>query len=169
MAKNQRKVGQHKSQVVSRIPLACSEEAAAVDFMEARRWGDNPTCPHCDSDNVYKMVDRKTGERNKRFLWRCRACNRQFTVRIGTVLEESRIPMCHWCHAFWRACTSKKGVAAKEIERHTGLSYKSALFLMHRIRFAMMPDSPRMDVVSIATNQLTWNVADRRCTYRRAA
>ena len=56
---------------------------------------------------------------------------------IGTVFEESRIPLRHWCYAFWRASTSKKGVSALEIKRHTQLSYKSALFLMHRIRFAM--------------------------------
>jgi hypothetical protein len=54
-------------------------------------------------------------------------------------MEDSRIPLRHWCYAFWRACTSKKGCAAKEIQRQTGLSYKSSLFLMHRIRYAMMP------------------------------
>lgn len=52
-------------------------------------------------------------------------------------MEESRIPMRHWCYAFWRACTSKKGAAALEIKRHTGLTYKSSLFLMHRIKLAM--------------------------------
>ena len=140
MAKNQRRVGQHKSQFVSIIPRACAEEAAAVELMEAQRWGDSPTCAHCDSANVYKMVDAKTGKRNKRYLWRCRDCKKQYTVRIGTVFEESRIPMRHWCYAFWRACTSKKGVAALEIQRQTGLSYKSALFMMHRIRFAMLSD-----------------------------
>jgi transposase-like protein len=62
----------------------------------------------------------------------------QYTVRIGTVYEESRIELRHWCYAFWRACTSKKGVAA--LEMHCQISYKSALFLMNRIRFAMAPD-----------------------------
>ena len=83
------------------------------------------------------MLDAKTGERNKRFLWRCHDCKGQFTVRLGTVFEETRIPLRHWCYAFWRASTSKKGVSALEIKRHTQISYKSALFLMHRIRFAM--------------------------------
>jgi len=89
---------------------------------------------------VYKMKDAKTGERNARFLWRCRDCKEQYTVRIGTVYEESRIELRHWCYAFWRACTSKKGVSALEIKRHCQISYKSALFLMNRIRFAMAPD-----------------------------
>ena len=77
---------------------------------------------------------------NKRYLWRCRDCKEQYTVRIGTVYEESRIPLRHWAYAFWRASTSKKGVAALEIQRHCQISYKSALFLMNRIRFAMAPD-----------------------------
>ena len=58
------------------------------------------------------MTDAKTGERNKRFLWRCRDCKEQYTVRIGTVYEESRIQMKHWAYAFWRGATSKKGVSA---------------------------------------------------------
>lgn len=135
-----------KSQLVEDMPLACSNELAAVEFFERQRWGDTPACVHCGSVGVYKMVDAKTGERNRRFLWRCRDCNRQFTVRIGTVYEESRIELRHWCYAFWRACTSKKGVSALEIKRQCQISYKSALFLMNRIRFAMAPDpdSPKL-------------------------
>ena len=61
-------------------------------------------------------------------------------MRIGTVYEESRIELRHRCYAFWGACTSKKGVSALEISRHCQISYKSALFPMNRIRFAMAPD-----------------------------
>ena len=86
------------------------------------------------------MTDRKTGERNKRFLWRCNDCKQQFTVRLGTVYEESRLPMRHWAYAFWRMSTSKKGVAALELKRQLQISYTSALFLANRIRFAMSPD-----------------------------
>jgi len=129
------------SPIVKEIPLACSNELAAVEFFERKRWGDTPRCVHCESKNVYKMVDEKTGERNKRFLWKCRDCGKQGTIRIGTVLEESRIPLRHWAYAFWRASTSKKGVAALEIKRQCQISYRSALFLMHRIRFAMAPSA----------------------------
>lgn len=122
------------------MPLACSDELAAVEFLEGQRWGDTPCCVHCGSVNVYKMVDAKTGERNKRFLWRCHDCKQQYTVRIGTVYEESRLPLRHWCYAYWRAATSKKGVSALEIKRHCQITYRSALFLMNRIRFAMAPD-----------------------------
>ncbi len=100
-----------KSEVVEQIPLACSDELAAVEFLETQRWGNTPACVHCGSVDVYKMMDAKTGERSKRYLWRCRDCKQQFTVRIGTVYEESRLELRHWCYAFWRACTSKKGVS----------------------------------------------------------
>ncbi len=107
-----------------------------MEFVERQRWNDDPACPRCGDVNVYQMRGRD-GSRSARFLWRCRGCRRQFTVRIGTIFEDSPIPMRHWCYAFWAACASKKGVSALQIKRMTGLSYKSALFMMHRIRFAM--------------------------------
>ena len=127
------------SKVVEELPLACSNELAAVEFWEDKLWGGTPHCPHCQSTAVYQMMDAKTGGRSERFLWRCHACQKQFTVRVGTVLEESRIPLRHWVYAVWRAASSKKGVAALEIKRHCQISYPSALFLMHRIRTAMTP------------------------------
>jgi transposase-like protein len=129
-----------KSDLIAEIPLACSDETAAVEFFEYQRWGVTPCCVKCGSVAVYQMKDAKTGERSKRYLWRCKDCKEQYTVRIGTVYEESRLPMRHWAYAFWRGATSKKGVSALEIKRHCQISYKSALFLMNRIRFAMAPD-----------------------------
>jgi transposase-like protein len=128
-----------KSEIIEEIRIACQDELKAVEFFEKQRWGDTPCCVHCGCvGNVYKMVDNKDpSKRNKRFLWRCKDCKKQYTVRIGTVYEESRIPLRHWCYAFWQAATCKKGVAALQIQRHCQLSNKSALYLMHRIRFAM--------------------------------
>jgi len=123
--------------VIAELPAACSNEKAAVEFMEAQRWGDHPACPRCGDLDVYEMKDAKTGERQANFRWRCHGCKEQFTVRIGTVFEDSRIELRHWCFAFWRSATSKKGISALEIHRQTGLSYKSSLFMLHRIRFAM--------------------------------
>jgi transposase-like protein len=139
MTKEQKTASLETSKTIEDMPLACSNETAAVEFFERQMWHGTPRCPHCQSTAVYKMMDATMGQRSKRFLWRCRGCNKQFTVRVGTVLEESRIPLRHWAYAFWRAATSKKGVAALEIKRQCQISYKSALFLMHRIRFAMTP------------------------------
>jgi len=124
---------------IKNLPIACADEDRAVIFLEHQRWGDTPCCPHCGSVNVYQMKGRD-GKRNKRYLWKCNDCENQYTVRVGTVFEGSRIPLRHWCFAFWRACTSKKGVSALEIHRQTGISYKSCLFMLHRIRFAMADD-----------------------------
>jgi len=157
-----------KSQVIENIPLACSNELAAVEFLEKLRWGGTgPCCVHCGSVDVYQMKDAKTGERNSRYLWRCRDCKEQYTVRIGTVYEESRIELRHWCYAFWRAATSKKGVAALEIKRHCQISYKSALFLMNRIRFAMAPD-PETPKLSGTVECDEMYIGARRPRYRNS-
>jgi transposase-like protein len=128
-----------KSEIVAQLPMACTDERSAVEFIEARRWGNTPGCAKCGSVRVYQMTDGKNGGRNARFLWRCRDCHKMYTVRTGTVFEESLIPLKHWCYAFWRISTSKKGVAAMEIMRQCQISYKSALFMMHRVRFALAP------------------------------
>lgn len=135
--KKQGKAGENRSDIVRNVPLACADDDAAVEFLEELRWGDTPCCPNCGSVGVYQMKDRKTGERNKDYRWRCRDCGDRYTVRTGTVMENTRCPLRVWCFAFWRVCSSKKGVAAKEIERQTGVSYKTALFVMHRVRYAL--------------------------------
>jgi transposase-like protein len=135
--KPQGRVAQNKSKNVADLPNAWSSDKTAVEYMERQRWGDSPACPRCGVTDVYQMRDAKTGERSKRFLWRCRGCKGQYSVRVGTIMEDSAIPLQHWCFAFAAACASKKGVSAKQIERMTGVSYKSALFMMHRIRWAM--------------------------------
>lgn len=139
--------------VIAALPEACANEYKAVEFMEEQRWGKLPCCPRCGDLDVYKMMDAKTGERQANYRWRCRGCasvghKDQFTVRIGTVFEDSRAPLMHWCFVFWRAATSKKGVSALEVHRQTGLSYKTCLFMLHRVRFAMQEgDMEPMDGV----------------------
>jgi len=136
MKRKQTKPGQSNNGVLRDMPLACTDETAAVDFMEKQRWGNIPACPRCGCIEVRKMRDAN-GARNKRFLWRCYGCKKQFTVRIGTVFEDSHIPLRIWCYAFWSACSSKKGISALQISRECHITYKSVLFLMHRIRYAM--------------------------------
>lgn len=127
--------------ITQSLPLACIDEAAAVEFMEHHRWKASPACPLCGGIRVYKMMKSDGKTRQADYRWRCRDCKGQYTVRKGTVLEDSAIPLRHWNYAFWRASTSKKGVSALEIHRQTGVSYKSSLFMLHRIRFAMAASS----------------------------
>lgn len=131
-------------EIIREIPAACADEQTAVAFFEKQRWGDTPACPCCGSASVYMMKDSKTGERQANNRWRCKDCKKQYTVRTGTVFEDSRIELRHWAFAFWRAATSKKGVSALEIHRQTGISYKSCLFMLNRIRFAMSDSAPDM-------------------------
>jgi transposase-like protein len=141
MAKGQRPAGSDKSAIITALPKACADELAAVEFIESLRWSETGLCcQRCGDTDVYKMTDRKSGQRNKRFLWKCNGCQKQYTVRVGTVMEDSRIPLRHWAYALWKACSSKKGISALQIKRETGLTYKSALFMMHRIRFGMAED-----------------------------
>ncbi len=125
------------------LPIACLNEQAAAEFLEEMRWADSPACPRCADTDVYQTRDRKTGDRNRRFLWRCRGCSMQFTVRIGTILEDSPIALHHWCFALWQATVARSGVTARQLQRQTGLSYKSALLAMHRIRYATAPNDNR--------------------------
>lgn len=94
-------VAEDKSPDVAALPLACADETAAVEFLERCRWSGDLACPRCGDTDVYRMADRKTGERNRRFLWRCRGCKRQYTYKVGTIMEDSAIPARHWCFAFW--------------------------------------------------------------------
>lgn len=136
------RVTHDRTALESQIPLACADEAAGVAFLEDQRgWikDADATCRKSGPVGESRRMKARDGSRNARNLWRCGACKSQFTVRVGTIMEDSPIPMRHWCLAFFRACASKKGVSAKQIQRETGLTYKSALFLMHRIRWAMAP------------------------------
>jgi transposase-like protein len=116
--------------------LAIHDEARAVEFFEECRWGASPKCARCDSANVYAMK-KEDGTRNDDYRWRCRECNQMYTVRTNMVFEESRLPMRVWAFAFWKACSSKKGVSALQIRRECEISYKSALRVMHSVRTAM--------------------------------
>lgn len=129
-----------RSAVIDELPLACANETAAVEFLEAKRWGNSPCCPHCGSVSVYRMMDAKTGERNRRFLWRCRDCHKQYSVRANSVLAESLIPLSKWCRAMWMTSTAKNGVSALELSRTLQVNYRTALFVLHRLRHAMTDD-----------------------------
>lgn len=102
-------------------------ELAAIEFLESKRWGDSPACVHCGDVNVYQMKDRATGERNKRFLWRCRGCGKQYTVRIGTAFEESLVPLDKWLLAFEDAAAHTRWPSTAHLSRLCGVSYKTAI------------------------------------------
>lgn len=112
-----------------------NDENRAYELIERLRWPDGPRCPRedCGSDIVYRLKVKST----KRRVLKCGECRRQFTVTVGTIFEDSHIPLGKWVAAFYLMCSSKKGISTHQLHRHLGISYKSALFMTHRIRYAM--------------------------------
>src|SRR5438552_1415105 len=113
-----------------------TNETAAVAFMEKDRWNGDVTCPLCGADTVHKM-----GGETQAGMFVCYACKGKFTVRTGTVFERSHIPLHKWLLAIELMASSKKGIAAHQLHRMLGITYKSAWFMAHRIREAMAPAS----------------------------
>jgi transposase-like protein len=118
---------------LAEIAKLTADEAEAVKFVERLRWPEGyPVCPHCGGmERIYNLSKTRLG------LWKCGQCRKQFTARIGTIFEDSPIPLSKWLLAIHLMCSSKKGVSASQISRELGITYKSAWFLCHRIRLAM--------------------------------
>lgn len=115
------------------------DEQAAFDYLEAKLWPNGPVCPKCGGEGYpLKGVKDKKG-RERLGLKKCRACRAQFTVRIGTIFEESHTPLHLWLQAIALLAASKKGISANQLHRTLGVTLKTAWFLAHRIRMAMAP------------------------------
>ena len=134
-----------KNEALMLLREATTSEEAAVAFFESRLWGEHPRCPRCGGLRV-AQVRGKDGKREKAMRWRCKDCLRLHSVRTGTVLADSRLPLTAWAHIFWRACASKKGCSALQISRELGITHTAALFALNRIRFGVVesPDVPRL-------------------------
>ena len=110
------------------------DEDAARAHLEALRWPNGPTCPHCGSVDGIKRLAGKT---TRPGLHACNACREHFTVTVGTVMERSHVPLHKWVLAFHLMAASKKGISAHQLHRTIAVTYKTAWFMAHRIREAM--------------------------------
>jgi transposase-like protein len=118
------------------------DEDKAREALEAVRWPDGAICPHCgnsDQDKLAKVEGQKKSHR--RGLYYCNECKGQFTVTVGTVFERSKVPLTKWWMAAHMMNSGKNGVSAHEIHRALGVTYKTAWFMMHRLREAMIVSS----------------------------
>lgn len=113
------------------------DEAEAFRFVEGVLWPQGPLCPHCGCSGRISAIKPNAEKRVRMGLKKCGDCKRQFTVRIGTIFEESKLPMTKWLQAIFLMCSSKKGVSAHQLHRTLEVTYKTAWFLAHRIREAM--------------------------------
>lgn len=110
-------------------------EKAAYAFVEARLWPDGPVCPFCGATKEH--VGKLNGESTRIGLHKCYGCRKPFTVKIGTVMESSHVPMRYWLQAIYLYASSKKGISTRQLQRTLGCGLKTAWFLGHRIREAM--------------------------------
>jgi transposase-like protein len=119
---------------VSQLEASFPDDNACKSFLAAQRWPEQVACPRCGSVELYGLPARP-------FHWQCQACDPngyRFSVLVGTIFENTKIPLKHWFRAIHMLLTGKKGVAALEVQRVLGLgSYRSAWFMMHRIRAAL--------------------------------
>lgn len=112
-------------------------EQAAFDYVEAHLWPNGPVCPHCQASG--DKIGRLQGKTTRIGLRKCYACRKPFTVRVGTVFEDSHLPLRLWLQAIHLLCASKKGISTRQLQRMLGCGLKTAWHLGHRIRFAMAP------------------------------
>jgi transposase-like protein len=129
-----------------------SEEGKARELLETLLWPKGAVCPHCKCDDVYKLTpkpkplapSRVKPRKVRQGLYSCAACRKQFTVTVGTVFEASHIAITKWVMAMFIVCSSKKSISAHQLHRMLNVTYKTAWFMAHRIRYAMGPNNIKL-------------------------
>ena len=113
--------------LIEAVKMFDTEEKAEAWCIE-QRWPDGPVCPHCDSTNVATIANRKPQP------YRCRDCRKHFSIKTGTLLHSSNIPLSKWAIAFYLFSTRLKGVSSMKLHRDLGIGQKAAWYMGHRIR-----------------------------------
>jgi transposase-like protein len=109
-----------------------TDEQVCIDAVAAMRWPDGVVCPHCRAKEPYYLKTQKR--------WKCKECRKQFSVKVGSIFEDSPIALQKWLPAIWLLTSCKNGVSSWEIHRALGVTQKSAWFMLHRIRLGMKED-----------------------------
>jgi transposase-like protein len=109
-----------------------SDLDVCTDFVAKLRWPHGPFCPSCGCTEYSYLTTRR--------VWKCKGCKRQYSVKVGTVFEESRLGLDKWLPAVWLTANSKNGISSHELGRALGITQKSAWFMLHRIRLAMQQE-----------------------------
>jgi len=107
---------------------AIRDEQAAINYFKAIRWKNGEHCPYCGHDKIYEFTGGRT--------WKCAACRQRFSIRVGTIFEDSKIPLRKWLAAIWLITSHRKGIASAQLARDLKLTQKSAWFVLHRLRHA---------------------------------
>ena len=116
-------------------------EEAAYAYVEARLWPNGPVCPHCGG---VERLSKMQGKSTRIGAYKCYQCRKPFTVKIGTIFEDSKVPMRLWLQAMYLIAGSKKGISSNQLHRILGVTLKTAWFMSHRIREAMRDADPML-------------------------
>ena len=107
---------------------AFPDEQACIDHLRAIRWRRGEFCPHCGADRIYAFSDGKT--------WKCAECRQRFSIKVGTIFADSKLPLRKWFMAIWIITNHPKGVASTTLAKDLKITQKSAWFVLHRLRHA---------------------------------
>ncbi|MFZ2049415.1 MAG: IS1595 family transposase, partial [Solirubrobacteraceae bacterium] len=124
--------GQHPTNLLEAIRYF-SDLDVCTEFVAKLRWPDGPFCPRCGCTEYSYLTTRR--------LWKCKGCKKQYSVKLGTIFEDSKLGLDKWLPAVWLAANSKNGISSHELARALGITQKSAWFMLHRIRLAMQTKS----------------------------
>jgi len=122
-----------KPQTLQQVIQHFSDEQVSIDAVAKMRWPDGVECPACSAKEPYWIKTQKR--------WKCRDCRRQFSVKLGTIFEDSPIPLQKWLPALWMLVNCRNGVSSYEIARDLGISQKAAWFVLHRLRLVLQSGS----------------------------
>lgn len=107
---------------------AFPDEQTCIDHLRAIRWKSGPFCPYCGSTRVYDFSDKRTHK--------CADCRQRFSIKVGTIFEDTKLPLRKWFTAIWLITSHKKGIAGAQLARDLKITQKSAWFVLHRLRYA---------------------------------
>ncbi len=110
-----------------------SDPETCIQIVAAARWPKGVTCPSCEGKDHYYLKTRR--------IWKCKECGRQFSVKLGTIFEDSPVPLDKWLTAMWLLASCKNGISSYEVGRALGVMQRTAWFMMHRIRTAVQESS----------------------------
>jgi transposase-like protein len=145
-----------------------SDEGKARTLLESLRWPKGAVCPHCKNHKekpIYKLKARASSKSPARDgLYKCGACRKQFTVLVNTIFSDSHIPISKWLMAYFILCSSKKSISAHQMHRMLDVTYKTAWFMCHRIRYAMghNPHASKLSGIVEMDETFVGGVGDRR-------